>query len=71
MRKIGIMLCIILAMILVIASFPTVSANQKGKTEERIEAKWYPGFILVQIVKGIIALTLIILILLDIIEPEE
>lgn len=32
---------------------------------------WYPGFLIVQIIKGVIAFILIILILLDIIEPDE
>ena len=32
-------------------------------------AKWYPGFLIVQLIKGCVALILILLILLDIIEP--
>jgi len=39
--------------------------------EKTSESQWFPGFLLVQIVKGIAALILILLILFDIIDPEE
>ncbi len=32
---------------------------------------WYPGFLIVQLIKGVVALILVLLILLDLIEPEE
>jgi len=32
---------------------------------------WYPGFLIVQLVKGILAFVVILLILFDIIEPEK
>lgn len=35
------------------------------------KAKWYPGFLIVQLVKGVLALIIVLLILFDIIEPEE
>ena len=38
--------------------------------ENDSENKWYPGFLIVQLIKGIAAFILVILILLDIIDPE-
>jgi len=35
------------------------------------EPVWFPGFLIVQLIKGIIAFILIILILLDVIEPTN
>ncbi len=32
---------------------------------------WYPGFLIVQLIKGVAAFILVLLILLDLIEPEE
>ena len=81
-KKISIILCIAAALILTLASFPTtaeqinikeakekISSELLEKIEESKDAKWYPGFIIVQLIKGAIALVIILLILLDIIEP--
>lgn len=39
--------------------------------EKNTNEKWFPGFMLVQLVKGVLAFFLVLLILLDIIEPEN
>jgi len=32
---------------------------------------WYPGFLIVQLIKGVVAFILVLLILFDLIEPDE
>ena len=39
--------------------------------ENSEEPKWYPGWFIVQLLKGAAALILVLLILLDLVEPEE
>ena len=40
-------------------------------TENSEEPKWYPGWFIVQLLKGAAALILVLLILLNLVEPEE
>ena len=40
-------------------------------TEKSEKTNWFPGWFIVQLLKGCIAFILILLILLDLIEPEE
>ncbi len=60
------------------------AANSKDKVQNQIKldllesikekntnTKWFPGFMLVQLVKGVLAFFLVLLILLDIVEPEN
>ena len=44
--------------------------NQVDRDNQK-QPLWFPGFLIVQIIKGIIAFILIILILLDVIEPSS
>jgi len=72
MKKISIIVSIASALLLVLVSLPTIAKEQAIFNEEQEnteDAKWYPGFLIVQLMKGAIALVLILLILLDIIEP--
>ncbi|MFO8077807.1 MAG: hypothetical protein R6U21_04120 [Thermoplasmatota archaeon] len=39
-------------------------------TDDLQEPLWYPGFLIVQLIKGVMAFFIILLILLDIIEPS-
>ena len=51
--------------------------NEKGEeefvktvlTSENPLTNWFPGFLIVQLIKGVIAFILVLLILFDIIEP--
>lgn len=45
-----------------------IELNQFNNQEKPL---WFPGFLIVQLIKGIIAFILIILILLDVIEPSS
>ncbi len=76
-----ILIAILFSMILIISTFPNVSASQYKReeiekkideiTKENKESKWFPGFIIFQLIKGAVALVLVLLILFDLIEPEE
>jgi len=79
--KTGIILTLGAALILILASCSSVvGTNEKNNEkideilesfeENKLNSKWFPGFFIVQLIKGIMALILTILILLDMIEPE-
>ena len=67
--------------VLILSMFTNVSAskcvteelNEKIQKiiEEKEESKWFPGFMIVQLIKGAIALVLVLLVLFDLIEPDE
>lgn len=44
---------------------------KETKTKDIETTDWFPGFIIVQIIKGIIAFIVVLLILFDLIDPEE
>ncbi len=87
MKKTLILISMGAAFLLVLATFPSVVASQNIKyekinnedeskiletaKEENTKTKWFPGFILVQLLKGVFALILTLLILLDLAEPEN
>ncbi len=67
--------------ILLLSMFTNVSASKSVREElnkkinrimdEKEESKWFPGFIIVQLIKGAIALVVVLLVILDLIEPDR
>ena len=86
MKNIFVMISLSAAIFLVIASFPSSLATNENIDkklggnnldileqikDEKHNTKWFPGFILVQLLKGIIGFVVILMVLLDLAEPDD
>ena len=80
MKKIT-MVSFFFSAILILSIFTSVSASKcikedlneklEALTKKNKESDWFPGFFIFQLIKGAIALVIILLILFDIIDPDE
>ena len=80
-----IMISISAAFLLVLASFPSSTATKnivderyrnklellESLKEQNTNEKWFPGFLIVQLIKGVIAFVLMLMILLDLAVPGD
>ena len=86
MKNIFVLISLSAAIFLVIASFPSSLATNENIDkklggnkldileqikDEKHNTKWFPGFILVQLLKGIIGFVVILMVLLDLAEPDD
>ncbi len=84
MKKKLIILSITTAFLLLITQFSTVTATKEILDEKEIKTKildyikekdtntkWYPGFMIVQLIKGVLGFIVVLMILLDLAEPGE
>jgi|GEM_PF-6225789 len=64
------LICIAFAGVVEAESIQQQSTSAFGTFLEDI-SDWFPGFLLVQLLKGVLALIMVLLILFDLIDPEE
>ena len=84
MKKIIVFGCILASVLMITISLNPVVGAKTSKVnnlldqiqsyisnDDETKPTWFPGFLIVQLIKGVLAFFIILLMLLDLIEPES